>query len=226
MTKTKIDWVKNPDGSQGYVWNPVWGCLNTCPYCYVCNLAAFRRKTKEQRSFQPLWIESNFQKPCPKKPSTIFVNSMSDIAYWNPLWMIRVLDRMREHLHHNFLFLTKQPETYCYLDMIAPGNCWFGTTITTNYFPQIPLCVDRINFISVEPILEEIHLHHGPLATKQLGWIIVGAETGNRKGKVIPKLDWILSLAGFATNNRIPIWMKDNLRGIWPGELIQERPST
>ena len=28
MNKTKIEWVKNPDGTQGYTWNPLTGCLN------------------------------------------------------------------------------------------------------------------------------------------------------------------------------------------------------
>ncbi len=28
MNKTKIEWVKNPDGSLGYSWNPLTGCLN------------------------------------------------------------------------------------------------------------------------------------------------------------------------------------------------------
>ena len=28
MNKTKIEWVKSPDGSQGYTWNPITGCLN------------------------------------------------------------------------------------------------------------------------------------------------------------------------------------------------------
>jgi len=28
MNKTQIEWVKNPDGSQGYTWNPITGCLN------------------------------------------------------------------------------------------------------------------------------------------------------------------------------------------------------
>ncbi len=39
MNKTKIEWVKNPDGSQGYTWNPITGCLNGCPYCYARTLA-------------------------------------------------------------------------------------------------------------------------------------------------------------------------------------------
>lgn len=28
MNLTKIEWVKNPDGTQGYTWNPITGCLN------------------------------------------------------------------------------------------------------------------------------------------------------------------------------------------------------
>ena len=28
MNKTLIEWVKNPDGTQGYTWNPITGCLN------------------------------------------------------------------------------------------------------------------------------------------------------------------------------------------------------
>ena len=28
MNKTQIEWVKNPDGTQGFTWNPITGCLN------------------------------------------------------------------------------------------------------------------------------------------------------------------------------------------------------
>lgn len=28
MNKTAIEWVRNPDGTQGYTWNPITGCLN------------------------------------------------------------------------------------------------------------------------------------------------------------------------------------------------------
>jgi len=28
MNKTNIEWARNPDGSQGYTWNPITGCLN------------------------------------------------------------------------------------------------------------------------------------------------------------------------------------------------------
>lgn len=36
LNKTKIEWVRNPDGTQGYSWNPIKGwCPNNCPYCYA-----------------------------------------------------------------------------------------------------------------------------------------------------------------------------------------------
>lgn len=44
MNKTSIEWVKNPDGTQGYTLNPITGCLNSCPYCYARRLANRRLK--------------------------------------------------------------------------------------------------------------------------------------------------------------------------------------
>jgi DNA repair photolyase len=39
MNKTEIEWVKNPDGTKGYTWNPVTGCLHNCWYCYAAKIA-------------------------------------------------------------------------------------------------------------------------------------------------------------------------------------------
>jgi protein gp37 len=46
MNNTKVEWVKNPDGSQGYSWNPITGCLNNCGYCYARRLANGRLRAK------------------------------------------------------------------------------------------------------------------------------------------------------------------------------------
>ncbi len=46
MNRTKIEWVKNPDGTQGYTWNPITGCLNGCEYCYARRLANGRLKSR------------------------------------------------------------------------------------------------------------------------------------------------------------------------------------
>jgi len=54
MNKTGIEWVRNPDGSQGYTWNPITGCLNhdngLCKGggfpCYAYKLANGRLKQR------------------------------------------------------------------------------------------------------------------------------------------------------------------------------------
>ncbi len=46
MNPTNIEWVKSPDGSQGYTWNPITGCLNGCDYCYARKLANTRLKER------------------------------------------------------------------------------------------------------------------------------------------------------------------------------------
>ncbi len=55
MQPTNIEWVKNPDGTQGYTWNPITGCLgpngtpekpNRCSYCYAHKLAKGRLKER------------------------------------------------------------------------------------------------------------------------------------------------------------------------------------
>ena len=55
MQKTGIEGVKNPDGTQGYTWNPLTGCLNHTPEglclgggfpCYAFKLANGRLKSK------------------------------------------------------------------------------------------------------------------------------------------------------------------------------------
>ena len=55
MNKTLIEWVKNPDGTQGYTWNPVTGCLNHTPEglclgglfpCYAYKLANGRLRKR------------------------------------------------------------------------------------------------------------------------------------------------------------------------------------
>lgn len=246
---TNIEWVQNIDGSKGYVWNPAWGCLRGCPYCYARKIAKrfyikMYNKNKNYihgikdedisierwnlirnlEQFKPTWLESNFQKKFPKKPKRIFVNSMSDICYWKLEWMNRTLEKIKEYPQHIFLFLTKDCTAYEYFNF--PDNCWLGVTITNqasmNYFASaiFETTFDDKNkiFISMEPIQEEIKLYVNP------DWLIIGAETGNRKDKIIPEKSWIANLLLQADKYSIPIFMKDNLKSIWQTDLIQEFP--
>ncbi len=56
-------------------------------------------------------------------------------------------------------------------------------------------------------------------------WVIIGAETGNRKEKVTPAAEWIKALAAECKEYRIPVFMKDSVAEIIaPKKLQRELP--
>ncbi len=57
--------------------------------------------------------------------------------------------------------------------------------------------------------------------------MIVGAETGGRKGRTLTKKEWVVGLADECRETGTPIYMKKNLvrEGVLePGELIRQYP--
>lgn len=227
MGKSYIEWCDE-------VLNPAWGCRNNCNFCYAKKFAKrFGRRIGEKRdysediiqkmiNYEPVFFpdyENIFDKVCKsKKPKRIFVNSMSDICYWKHVWICETIAKIKKFPQHIFLFLTKNPDIYA--DYKFPDNCWLGITITNQ---------ERINrlinftsgnyiFFSLEPILEPVELLVKP------NWLIIGAETGNRKNKVIPEKSWIANLLLHADKYMIPVFMKDNLKPVWGDDLIQEFP--
>ena len=116
------------------------------------------------------------------------------------------------------------------------NNFWFGTTITNTYdiayngnelsvdIEELSGLIEKFNtFISLEPLL-------GSLPTiainwlMEFDWIIVGAETGRRKGKVIPERRWIQSIVEQCKMTGTPLFMKSSLADVWGEPLIQELP--
>ena len=73
-------------------------------------------------------------------------------------------------------------------------------------------------YLSIEPLIAE------PFALPPTKWVIVGAETGNRKNKVIPKREWIEHIVNECKMAGIPIFLKNSLASIWGERLIQEFP--
>ena len=57
-----------------------------------------------------------------------------------------------------------------------------------------------------------------------MDWFIIGAETGNRKEKVVPKREWIENIVDYARSVVKPVFMKDSLKPIWGDDLITEFP--
>ena len=206
MHKTKIDWCE-------FTWNPVWGCLNSCPYCYARATA-----NRWGISFEPHWRERNFNRAMPRQPARIFVNSMSDIAFWLPEWWYKVLGRIDNNPQHTYLFLTKKPEVYYNLEL--PSNCWLGVTITrsADWDQYMDGLKSRGNlvFVSYEPMLEKMD---PGIIEAVADWVILAAESGNRPGRVIPQPDWIEPWLQL----KIPLYMKHNLP--WSGSWRKEFPA-
>lgn len=162
-----------------------------------------------------------------KKPKNIFVCSMADLfGDWVPdEWIQEVFDACEKAPWHRYIFLTKNPKRYIDLARkeLLPNkdNYWFGTTTPTEktefFFNR-----NRNVFTSIEPILEPFR------EINQIGdlldWIIVGAETGNRKDKVIPKKDWIMEISDACERDGVPLFMKESLRDLMGDDFRQEFP--
>lgn len=167
------------------------------------------------------------------KPRTIFVCSMADLfGDWVPdEWIEQVFKACEAAPQHRYLFLTKNPKRYVDLyvkDILrVHDSFWYGSTITNAndrfYYSRMP-DDNPHTFCSVEPIFESIGFE--PIGTMRImpDWVIVGAETGNRKGKVVPRKEWIDEIAAECKRHRKPLFMKDSLRGLMGDDFRQELP--
>lgn len=172
------------------------------------------------------------------KPRNIFVCSMADLfGDWVPdEWIREVFQACEAAPQHRYLFLTKNPKRYFDLyekDIIPRGvkawNKYFGCTITkpTDEFFFNNLYgngIDHPGFLSIEPIMEDFDICEFDKDENGVKWIIVGAETGNRKEKVIPKREWIEHVAETCKRNNIPLFMKESLRDLMGDDFRQEFP--
>jgi protein gp37 len=177
--------------------------------------------------FLPTFHRYKLEEPTKiKKPQNIFVCSMADLfGDWVPdEWIKAVFEACEKAPQHRYLFLTKNPQKLIDLnrDNCLPltKNFWFGTTVTSDsYF----FAGDRNTFLSIEPIMCEFGKCEN-ITKSLIQWVIIGAETGNRKGKIIPKREWIENIVNHCRGKDIPVFMKNNLRDIWKEPLIQEYP--
>lgn len=149
------------------------------------------------------------------EPRVIFVCSMADLfGEWVPdEWIEEVFKSCEEASQHTYLFLTNNPSRYCQLDEAGKlphkENWWFGSTWTKPGNCIFTGGVGTNTFMSIEPLLAEPDITHG---TGEFDWMIIGAETGNHKEKVIPKKEWIEKLCWAADNQaNCPVFMKDSL---------------
>ena len=192
--------------------------------------------------FAPTFHKYRLDEPARKtKGQNIFVCSMADLfGDWVPdEWIMEVWEACTKADWHNYLFLTKNPKRFkeiyrseldyrCYM--------WFGTTVTdedsyinrgcelyqatgSNYKGHAK------RFLSIEPLHGKISDWTLHSTIYLIDWVIIGVETGNRKDKIIPKEQWILSIVEQCRQANIPVFMKDSLISIMSEKnMLREFP--
>ena len=191
---------------------------NPYPYLFEPTFHAYRLEDPKK------WTE----------PRTIFVCSMADLfGEWVPEeWILDVFRAMQDAPQHRYLMLTKNPSRFSRIpEEYFRGNAeiWIGTTVTgRNDFERLLDLSDSWKtgakwFVSAEPLLEDIS---DDLADcfSAMDWVIVGAESGNRRDKVVPRREWIERIVRCCEPVGTPVFMKESVRKIMGDGFRQDFP--
>jgi protein gp37 len=159
MQPTTIEWTEQ-------VWNPSTGCDKVsagCKNCYAESIAErFRGGKAFPDGFDFMLRPERFEQPLHwRKPSLIFVNSMSDLFHERmPIEVLKKLFAvMTECPQHVFQILTKRHQRLAELAPLLSWspNIWIGVsienqdcTVRADYLRQVPA---KIRFLSCEPLL-------------------------------------------------------------------------
>lgn len=216
MNKTKIEWAD-------YSWNPIKGlCPEACWYCYA--RAMCRRFKREQ--------EPRLDGYALRDPVTITAANLwkrvfvcSTFELFNPIadkWRDKIFSHIEHYRDLTFIILTKRPER---IDRPMPDNVWLGVSVTRpddlwRWFNIDQLQKARVKFISFEPILEPFNKLDLGYQMLKADWVIAGRLTG-RGHQHDPSISTLNNIIGMS---KAPVFLKNNLKGIWPGPLMQEFP--
>lgn len=199
---TKIEWVKNEDGSQGRSWNPLrcrtidgkpnqatgrksgTGCTMVSPGCLNCYASSMNYRfygNKYSYTSKPEFFidEEILSQPLKiAKPTRFFVCSMTDLYHEDvPLEQIgRIYNVILNSPQHTFLILTKRPQrlksAYCQWP-----NVWYGVTAENQEMleERVPYLCDlpvATRFVSIEPML-------GPVTFRWAKWHPIDKTPGS-----------------------------------------------
>jgi protein gp37 len=193
MAESNIEWTE-------HTWNPVTGCTKLSPGCKHCYAETMARRLQAMgavgysQGFDLVLHPDRLVHPLKrKKPTTYFVNSMSDLFHEGvpDSFIESVLDVCTQTPQHTYQILTKRadrlPEFFA--NRNCPSNAWLGVSVEDRKY-GVPRIAElrkvraAVRFLSVEPLLQDL----GKLDLSGMHWVIVGGESG---GKARPmKAEW------------------------------------
>jgi protein gp37 len=211
MTKSRIEWTE-------HTWNPVVGCTKISAGCKHCYAEVMARRLRAmgtpgyEDGFKVRLLPERLQDPIKRvRPTTYFVNSMSDLFHPKvPVSYIDdVFETMRNADWHIYQVLSKRPERmaeYCSSKEV-PSHIWLGTSVENKRHgvPRIAH-LQRIaastKFLSIEPLLEDL----GKINLKGIAWVIVGGESGHRARRM--ESAWARSVQWQCEQFDVPFFFK------------------
>lgn len=222
MRTTKIEWTER-------TWNPVTGCTKKSEGCLHCYAEVMARRLHAMgnpryiHGFKVTMHEDLVNLPSQwKKPSSIFVCSMSDLFHEDVTFEFvdKVFATITATPQHTYQVLTKRPERMqvYFKTRNVPYNAWIGTTIESPnsiYRLEILKSINaRIRFVSCEPLLADL----GDVDLRGIQWVIVGGESGVSARPM--KEAWAINIRNKCSELNIPFffkqwgtWDKDGKRG-------------
>lgn len=202
-------------------WNPISGCTKIsagCDNCYAERFAerwrgipghpyefGFDLRLHPHRLEQPLKL---------RKPSFIFVNSMSDLFHKEvPTdYVDRVFDVMERAPWHVFQVLTKRSailKRYVnnrYRNGRAPPHIWLGVSLENSKqlsrVKHLQQASVSLRFLSIEPLLGPLH----SLDLTGVDWVIVGGESGPRYRQLDPA--WVRGIRDQCLESEVAFFFK------------------
>ena len=202
--------------------NPVNGCCIGCPYCYA-------RKINQRfhiiHDFNiPTFQEQRLKQLYKKKSEVYLITSMSDFSGWKPEWREKIFKVLADNKQHVYTILTKRPELIHFETNL--DNVWIGVTVTNEKDKKrIEILKKNIKCKHYCITFEPLHGFCGKMDLSGIECIFIGAETGNRKGKIKPQKDWVMNIVKQAEQYHIPVCMKTSLLEIVGKEnWIQDFP--
>lgn len=200
---TSIEWTDKS-------WNPTTGCNKVSPGCIHCYAETITKRFRFPNGFDLTLYPERVEQPLSwKKPSKIFVNSMSDLFHEEvPLSFIQsVFETIKKTPQHTYQILTKRPER---LVELAPHlefhkNIWLGVSVESqDYISRIDLLRQvpvNVRFLSCEPLLGSLYLD-----LTNIHWVIVGGESGQKHRPI--NLDWVRDIRNQCRRSKVAFFFK------------------
>lgn len=210
ITKSHIEWTEA-------TWNPTTGCNKISPGCKNCYADRLAKRLKAmglqkyRNGFELTLHPDTLDIPLRlRKPSVIFVNSMSDLFHKDiPVHFIQRVFRTMQAAHwHTFQVLTKRAERLAEVaeHLTWPANVWMGVSVENQKYEyrvrHLQSVAAATKFLSVEPMIGPVEFS----SLEGIDWVIVGGESGPKARPIKP--EWVRSVRDQCLNERVAFFFK------------------